>query len=102
MRVQGLVLPLLALSLESRSAPPAAHVPESCAATRARGSTFVPPPPYAPAAPFHGRFWYGTEALWAMPSADGLWHGLVTPQGIRVSGCRTSFGCRNRSRPTLD
>ena len=106
MLVQGFRLPILLLLLvsvsERASVEQGAHPPANCATTRA-DDAFVPPPPYAPVAPFRGRFWYGTEALWAMPSADGLWHGLATPQGIgnKVFWWSLEWDWRHDMKPEL-
>jgi hypothetical protein len=107
MLVQGFRLPVLLILLvsvpERTSVEQRARPPANCATTRADDSNFVPPPPYAPVAPFRGRFWYGTEALWAMPSADGLWHGLVTPQGIgnKVFWWSREWDWRHDMKPEL-
>lgn len=84
MRVATLLLPaLLVISPFDQAQPVSASEPsEACAVTRASRS-FVPPPPHAPTPGNTERFWLGTEDLWAMPFADGLWHGLATPRGVR-------------------
>jgi hypothetical protein len=66
MRTEGFLL-LVFFSVGSSPGGPVGQglvqVPASCATTRPDSSTFVPPPPYAPVAPFRSHFWYGTEAL---------------------------------------
>jgi hypothetical protein len=105
MIVQGfLLLGLLVVAPpESATADQGVQPPQSCPITRPASSPFVPPAPYAPDAPFRGRFWYGTEALWAMPSADGLWHRLVTPQGVRnkVFWWSSRWDWRSDMKPAL-
>jgi hypothetical protein len=88
---------------ESPTADPNVQPPHSCPVTRPARSPFVPPAPYAPNAPSPRRFWYGTEALWAMPSADGLWHGLVTPEGFRnkVFWWSSRWDWRSDTKPAL-
>ena len=57
--------------------------PDSCLVTRAPVRPFIPPVPYSALPESPDRFWFGTEALWVMPKADGTWHGLHTENGYR-------------------
>jgi hypothetical protein len=50
-------------------------VEAACPVTIPSNPPFVPPAPYQPNAA-KGRFWYGTNALWAQLPIDGVWRGL--------------------------
>ncbi len=54
--------------------------PSSCPVTQPPEPPFVPPTPYQ-TEPGKGSFWFGSEKLWALLSADGVWHGLHTESG---------------------
>jgi len=51
--------------------------PGTCPVTLPADTSFTPPPPYPPTAPYEGWFWYGTESLWLMLPADGTWSQLA-------------------------
>lgn len=60
--------------------------PASCPVTRPPNPLFVPPSPYPPTPPplYVGQFWYGTETLWTMVGADGMWQRLPYANGVYV------------------
>ena len=78
--------PLLTLGLIAGllSAPtlagtePFAKIPDGCPVTAVHGPWFVPPAPY-PAAPPSGTVWIGSDSLWVMAKADGVWRGIGRP-----------------------
>jgi hypothetical protein len=56
--------------------------PADCPVTTAEDVSFRAPEPHAPAAPWKGRFWYGSEGLWTTLQTDGVWSQLPkTPDG---------------------
>jgi hypothetical protein len=104
MLVATVLLPALLIVSTVGQARPfrATEPPEACAVTR-DSNAFVPPPPHDPAPPFSGRFWLGTGDLWTMPFANGLWHGLATPRGVRdkVFWWSRNWDWRTDHRPQL-
>lgn len=54
----------------------------ACRVTQPSAQPFTPPPPYSPNAPYESEFWYGTEALWTLLSADGIWQQLPQNDGV--------------------
>ena len=106
MLIQRFLLSTLLAAATAHSTPSERHATVPATGPVTRPDThpiFVPPPPYAPDAPFQGRFWYGSEALWAMPSADGLWHGLATSDGKRqkVFWWSSAWDWRTDHQPAL-
>jgi hypothetical protein len=105
MHIHGSLLPAAAIALlfQEGSVRPAAVVPESCPITLATDSTFIPPHPYSPLAPFANRFWYGTDELWAMPSSEGIWTGSVSLEGVfdKVFWWSTEWDWRHDHWPAL-
>jgi hypothetical protein len=56
--------------------------PKDCPVTTLTASTFSPPEPYSPSAPWEGIFWFGSEHLWTAIQNDGVWYGLpLNPDG---------------------
>lgn len=59
-------------------------VPESCPVTRAAPETrFTPPPPHEDFKAGAPMFWFGSDALYVLLSADGRWHGQKASTGTR-------------------
>lgn len=90
-----LLLPIALLSSRSASAQPqptgAYLVPDSCPVTRQfQASGFVPPFPY-PASDSSGRFWFGSDRLWTILPADGIWTGFPRPETSRPYGEKLFF-----------
>src|SRR6266478_2638906 len=63
-------------SVSSESQVPQ-NPPPSCPVTQAPADPLVPPPPFS-AKPGKGSFWFGSEKLWTVLDADGVWRGLHT------------------------
>lgn len=55
---------------------PTTATPQTCAITQQPERPFRPPEPYSPDSPYDDHFWYGTEALWTLLPANGLWQQL--------------------------
>ncbi len=79
----GLIAGLLSAPRTLAGTEPFAKVPDSCPVTAVHGPWFVPPAPY-PAAPPSGTVWIGSDSLWVMAKADGVWRGIGRPtsQGL--------------------
>jgi hypothetical protein len=84
----------------------AAIPPASCPVTRPPEPPFSAPPPYPPAPPpvYAGQFWYGTEELWTLLRADGLWQRLPRHNGAygqKVFWWRQGYDWRVEPEPAL-
>jgi hypothetical protein len=55
--------------------PNLASAENACPVTTPGNPQFIPPAPYSPNAG-KGKFWYGTNALWAQLPLEGVWAGL--------------------------
>jgi hypothetical protein len=96
----------IVVALALASAHPSAFAqtaPEDCAVTLPEAGAFVPPDPYSPEAPSPGRFWYGTDGLWTMPAADGVWRGIASQEGIgdKVFWWSSEWDWRTDHKPAL-
>lgn len=57
--------------------------PTDCPVTMVDASSFEPPAPHSPTAPWLGIFWFGSDQLWTSLSVDGVWADLPqTPDGF--------------------
>ena len=101
------------LSLRSASAQPgsivAQHVPDNCPVTKQfQTSLFVPPFPYptTPGSP-PDRFWFGSDRLWTLLPADGIWGGSPRPAGSnrryedKLFYWRAGYNARLEQQPPL-
>lgn len=78
----------------------------ACATTVPPSPRFVPPAPYDSVRLFEGAFWYGTNHLWTMLSADGVW---PTKNNVNKNGGYTTklvfwtqgFDWRKEPEPNL-
>jgi hypothetical protein len=52
------------------------HAPASCPITRPPNPAFLPPPPYPVTPDDEGRLWFGTNELWTVLQAEGVWPAL--------------------------
>jgi hypothetical protein len=77
-----------------------------CLTTSAPSPTFAPPAPYDSVRVSDNMFWYGTDALWTMLGASGVWHiennadkhdGYVT----KLVFWRKGFNWRKELEPAL-
>jgi len=87
-----------------RSAIESVAPPVTCPVTKPPDPAFVAPPPYSPAAPYAGEFWYGTEALWTLLHTDGAWRGLPhNPDGYtqKVFWWRAGYSWTAEPEPQL-
>src|ERR1700676_2041373 len=96
----------LMFSRNSVTASLARDVDASCPVTKRPAHPFVPPAPYsAKLDPLS--FWFGTEKLWTVLHADGLWSGLphYTPDDPtfrqKLFFWRAGFNVRSEPRPAL-
>jgi hypothetical protein len=85
---------------------PPRDVDASCPVTKPPAHLFVPPAPYS--AKLDPRsFWFGTEKLWTVLHADGLWNGLphYTPDDPtfrqKLFFWRAGFDAHSEPRPAL-
>jgi hypothetical protein len=67
--------------------------------TTALQQPFTPPAPWSPDAPYAGKFWYGSPALWTLLPADGTWAQLG--RGEKVLWWRDGYYWRNEPEPAL-
>jgi hypothetical protein len=91
----------------SQSPPtPVREVASSCPITKPPAHRFVRPAPYS-AELDPGSFWFGTEKLWTVLRADGLWNGLphYTPDDPtfrqKLFFWRAGFDAHAEPRPAL-
>lgn len=76
----ALVLLQQADAADSKQTP----IPESCPVTRSAPETsFTPPPPHQASKAGDPMFWFGSDALYVLLSADGRWHGQPSSTGTR-------------------
>jgi hypothetical protein len=77
-----------------------------CLTTPAPSPKFAPPAPYDSVRVSDNMFWYGTDALWTLLGADGVWHiennadkhdGYVT----KLVFWRKGFNWRKELEPAL-
>jgi hypothetical protein len=94
---------LLLVALLVASAPGIPSVPYGCAVTLPEAGTFVPPAPYDPELSSPHRFWYGSERLWALPAADGIWRGNRRDHGVfnKVFWWSSAWEWKTDHRPAL-
>lgn len=82
---------------------PAAEVgeepPATCPVTTRPVQPFTPPAPYPNGAPYAGKFWYGSEALWTMLPVDGRWDQLA--HGEKVWWWRAGYDGTEEPQPEL-
>ena len=78
---------LFPVSFAQQSGTPALEaVPESCPVTKPSDQPFVAPSPYPAQAP-KGSFWFGTDGLWTLLSADPR-----SPMGQKTFWWRQDWG----------
>ena len=73
--------------------------PDTCPVTRPPEQPFTPGPPYPASAPYRGKFWYGTEALWTMLPVGGRWDQLA--HGEKVWWWREGYVGSEEPEPAL-
>ncbi|KAA3646445.1 MAG: hypothetical protein DWQ07_09530 [Chloroflexi bacterium] len=54
---------------------------QGCPITQPQSPVFAPPAPWPSVAPYENTFWYGSEGLWTMLQADGIWYSLPQREG---------------------
>jgi hypothetical protein len=97
---KSVTAPLALLPTQARD------VATSCAVTKPAGHPFVPPAPYS-AKLDPQSFWFGTEKLWTVLHADGVWNGLphYTPDDPtfrqKLFFWRAGFNAHAEPRPAL-
>src|SRR5258708_38656171 len=56
--------------------------PASCSVTVPQNPTFIPPAPYDALHSFKDHFWFGSDSLWTIIPANGIWNALpLNPEG---------------------
>lgn len=72
-------------ALMAYGTPAAPETPRAnCPTTRPPEPLFIPPARYLQKPPGEGSFWFGTEKLWTLLPADGIWQlGHYTPTDPR-------------------
>jgi hypothetical protein len=105
--MMGVTLALVAMTASLASAPTLARdVATSCPVTKPPAHPFVPPAPYSAKLGL-GSFWFGTEKLWTVLPADGLWNSLphYTPDDPtfrqKLFFWRAGFDAHSEPRPAL-
>jgi hypothetical protein len=76
----------------------------SCPITRPAQPPFIPPKPYRATPPtLYGGFWYGSDQLWTLLQADGLWQMAGDKDGLfdKSFWWRASFDPQREQTPNL-
>ena len=81
------------------NAPGQKSDPAACPVTLPGETIFSPPPPYPAEEPYPGRFWYGSDKLWAALPEDGVWEQLK--MGEKVFIWRVGFDGSLENKPQL-
>ena len=75
-----------------------------CPLTTSETISFEAPEPFSPTAPWEGMFWYGSDGLWTVLQANGVWDGLPhNPEGYtqKIVWWSHRFNLQDEQQPAL-